>query len=148
MFFQYLIFVILVIPSSISQQRNKRDVIQLGQVIKCATKCDPLKYTGYGCYCGFLGHGRVVDGIDKCCKDHDSCYGRIRCRKTLLYFTPYRWQCNHGRPRCEIKSGASSPQGSCAQQLCECDRAFAECIRHYPCPHKKASCPDNPLRNV
>ena len=28
----------------------------------------------------------------------------------------------------------------CATQLCECDREFARCISHYPCPRKKPGC--------
>ncbi|CRL05186.1 CLUMA_CG018100, isoform A [Clunio marinus] len=54
--------------------RSKRDVFNLYSMIKCATGCDPLIYKGYGCYCGFLGSGRALDGIDRCCKAHDYCY--------------------------------------------------------------------------
>ena len=36
----------------------------------------------------------------------------------------------------------------CAHHLCECDRQFAECIRNYPCPAKKTTCPSNPLRSL
>ena len=46
-------------------QRGKRGALQLAQMMKCATACDPLDYKGYGCYCGFLGSGDYVDGIDK-----------------------------------------------------------------------------------
>ena len=45
--------------------RGKRGAIQLGEIMKCATGCNPLSYKGYGCYCGFLGSGQYVDGIDK-----------------------------------------------------------------------------------
>lgn len=34
-------------------------------MVVCATGCNPLAYKGYGCYCGFLGSGYVIDGIDK-----------------------------------------------------------------------------------
>ena len=33
-------------------QRGKRGALQLGQIMKCATGCNPLAYKGYGCYCG------------------------------------------------------------------------------------------------
>jgi len=45
-------------------ERGKRGALDLAQIIKCATGCDPLIYNGYGCYCGFLGSGDPVDGID------------------------------------------------------------------------------------
>ena len=44
--------------------RDKRGALHLAGIIKCATSCDPLLYKGYGCYCGFLGSGEPVDGID------------------------------------------------------------------------------------
>lgn len=34
-------------------------------MVKCSTGCDPLVYKGYGCYCGFLGAGKTLDGIDR-----------------------------------------------------------------------------------
>jgi len=46
-------------------QRSRRGALQLAQIMKCATGCNPLSYKGYGCYCGFLGSGTPVDGIDK-----------------------------------------------------------------------------------
>lgn len=49
----------------IFDQRPKRGVVQLYNMISCVNECDPFMYKGYGCYCGFLGSGRAVDGIDK-----------------------------------------------------------------------------------
>lgn len=45
--------------------RQKRDVLDLYSMVKCATGCDPLIFKGYGCYCGFLGSGKALDGIDR-----------------------------------------------------------------------------------
>lgn len=45
--------------------RFKRGVIHLYNMVVCATGCNPLVYKGYGCYCGFLGSGYVIDGIDR-----------------------------------------------------------------------------------
>lgn len=80
--------------------RSKRAVFNLYSMIKCATGCDPLIYKGYGCYCGFLGSGHVVDGIDRCCKIHDNCYTTSKCPMFLEYFVPYLWKCYRGRPLC------------------------------------------------
>lgn len=49
----------------VQEGRTKRGVAHLYNMISCATGCDPLIYKGYGCYCGFLGSGYVVDGIDR-----------------------------------------------------------------------------------
>ena len=46
--------------------RGKRGSLDLAGFIKCATNCNPLSFSGYGCYCGFLGDGEPVDGIDTC----------------------------------------------------------------------------------
>ena len=44
--------------------RGKRGALQLGLMMNCATGCDPLSYQGYGCFCGFMGAGDPMDGID------------------------------------------------------------------------------------
>lgn len=49
---------------------------------------DCLKYNDYGCWCGFGGNGKPVDGVDECCKLHDECYGRIQ-PKCNPYLTSY-----------------------------------------------------------
>jgi hypothetical protein len=46
-------------------KRSKRGVVHLYNMVLCATGCDPLAFKGYGCYCGFLGSGYTVDGIDR-----------------------------------------------------------------------------------
>lgn len=48
-----------------TEPRSKRGVFQLYNMVKCATGCNPLSYKGYGCFCGFLGSGHPVDGIDR-----------------------------------------------------------------------------------
>lgn len=108
--------------------RSKRGVVNLYSMIKCATGCDPLIYKGrnvkhyirssifdffldklktytisskgYGCYCGFLGNGRALDGIDRCCKAHDYCYSSANCYFSTEYFVPYLWKCYRGKPLC------------------------------------------------
>ncbi|XP_076544407.1 uncharacterized protein LOC117607860 [Osmia lignaria lignaria] len=134
---------------NLSHKRFKRGVIHLYNMIVCATGCNPLSYKGYGCYCGFLGSGYVIDGIDRCCKMHDWCYDATDCPMFSEYFVPYYWRCYHGyKPICAVEHGNWRGSGSCAQRLCECDRSFAECLRHYPCPTTKAMCTSSPWRLV
>ncbi|KDR07539.1 hypothetical protein L798_02919, partial [Zootermopsis nevadensis] len=127
-------------------KRRKRGVLHLYNMVLCATGCDPLAFKGYGCYCGFLGSGYTVDGIDRCCKMHDRCYNTARCPMYLEYFVPYLWKCYRRRPLCAIEQDRWSEWGICAQRLCECDRQLAECLRRYPCPRTKAVCTSSPWR--
>ncbi|XP_076224341.1 basic phospholipase A2 homolog 1 [Nomia melanderi] len=134
---------------TLSHKRFKRGVIHLYNMLVCATGCNPLSYKGYGCYCGFLGSGYVIDGIDRCCKMHDWCYDATDCAMFSEYFVPYYWRCYHGyKPVCAVEHGNWGGSGSCAQRLCECDRSFAECLRRYPCPTTKAVCTSSPWRLV
>ncbi|KAL2718894.1 WD repeat-containing protein 5 [Vespula squamosa] len=129
--------------------RFKRGVIHLYNMVVCATGCNPLVYKGYGCYCGFLGSGYVIDGIDRCCKMHDWCYDATECPIFMEYIAPYYWRCYHGhKPVCAVEHGKWGGSGSCAQRLCECDRSLAECLRRYPCPTTKAVCTSSPWRLI
>ncbi|KAE8747152.1 hypothetical protein FOCC_FOCC006150 [Frankliniella occidentalis] len=122
------------------RSRSRRSVLHLYNMLVCATGCDPMAFKGYGCYCGFLGSGYTVDGIDRCCKMHDWCYDTASCPMFLEYFVPYLWKCYRGRPLCAVNGSA------CSQRLCECDRRLAECLRNYPCPRRKAVCTSSPWR--
>lgn len=88
------------LSSDDNENRSKRGALELYSMVKCSTGCDPLIYKGYGCYCGFLGAGRTLDGIDRCCKMHDYCYETANCPMFLEYFVPYLWKCYRGRPLC------------------------------------------------
>jgi len=126
-----------------SKNTSKRGAVELYKMIKCGTGCNPLIYKGYGCYCGFLGSGKTVDGIDRCCKMHDWCYGKAKCKfidSQLPYFVSFKWSCNYGAPYCVTGNSRSKGTGSCGHQLCECDREFVECLKEFPCPKKKAMC--------
>jgi len=124
--------------------RDKRGALHLAGIIKCATNCDPLSFKGYGCYCGFLGSGEPVDGIDTCCKMHDWCYSTTTCMSLewhLPYLVPFKWKCNGGAPYCIPGKTRKTDRNSCSHQLCECDREFAMCLQKYlPCPNSKAMC--------
>ncbi|XP_072949751.1 uncharacterized protein [Epargyreus clarus] len=128
--------------------RGKRGVVHLYNMLTCATGCNPVAYKGYGCYCGFLGSGRPADGIDNCCKMHDECYEDIRCPFYTVYFQPYYWSCFNGQPLCALENYQSQHKyiNGCAGRLCECDRQFAMCVRRYSCPRGRPLCRSSPLR--
>ncbi|XP_049871216.1 uncharacterized protein LOC126370421, partial [Pectinophora gossypiella] len=138
-------------PKSImskGENRGKRGVLHLYNMMYCATGCEPLAYKGYGCYCGFLGSGRPTDGIDRCCKMHDECYENIYCPFFTVYFQPYYWKCYKGQPLCALENYHTQHQfiNGCAARLCECDRRFAMCVKQYPCPRRRALCRSSPIR--
>ncbi|XP_037026841.1 uncharacterized protein LOC119067799 [Bradysia coprophila] len=129
-----------------NENRSKRGALELYSMVKCATGCDPLIFKGYGCYCGFLGSGRTLDGIDRCCKMHDYCYETANCPMFIEYFVPYVWKCYRGRPLCAIDQGEWGGPGSCASRLCECDQTLSKCLRRFYCPRKRAVCTSSPWR--
>ncbi|XP_026330340.1 uncharacterized protein LOC113237856 [Hyposmocoma kahamanoa] len=138
-------------PTSImgkGENRGKRGVLHLYNMMYCATGCEPLAYKGYGCYCGFLGAGRPTDGIDRCCKMHDECYENIYCPFFTVYFQPYYWKCYRGQPLCALENYRTQHQfiNGCAARLCECDRRFAMCVKRYSCPKRRALCRSSPIR--
>lgn len=131
-----------------SNDRGKRDVAKLYSMIKCSTGCDPLIYKGYGCYCGFGGHGVPTDGIDQCCRLHDKCYGQSNCISYLEYFVPYVWKCYRGKPLCAIDHGEWGGPDSCAARLCQCDQRLSRCLRRFYCPRKRAVCRSSRSRRL
>ncbi|XP_005186166.4 uncharacterized protein LOC101897692 [Musca domestica] len=131
-----------------NQTKHKRDVLRLYSMLKCSTGCDPLIYKGYGCYCGFLGHGIPADGIDSCCKLHDKCYEHSNCLSYLEYFVPYVWKCYRGKPLCAIDHGEWGGPNSCAARLCYCDLRLSRCLRQYACPSRRAVCKSSLARRL
>ena len=94
--------------------------------------------------CGYGGHGTPVDATDACCKAHDQCYDDIVASRVNIfscspYFSIYKWKINHQThlPICEDQTG------SCAYQVCECDRIVTECYQqNLPTFNKSFKCPD------
>ncbi|XP_017844890.1 uncharacterized protein LOC108601502 [Drosophila busckii] len=129
-------------------ERGKRDVAKLYSMIKCSTSCDPLIYKGYGCYCGFGGHGIAVDGIDRCCRQHDKCYNQSNCISYLEYFVPYVWKCYRGKPLCALDHGEWGGPDSCAARLCQCDLQLSRCLRKFYCPSGRATCRSSRSRRL
>uniref|UniRef100_A0A8C0W3W0 Phospholipase A2 n=1 Tax=Castor canadensis TaxID=51338 RepID=A0A8C0W3W0_CASCN len=80
-----------------------------------------VSYAFYGCHCGLGGKGSPKDATDRCCVTHDCCYRRLEkrgCGTKLKYKFTYRG----GKIIC------AANQDSCRSQLCQCDKAAAECF--------------------
>lgn len=121
-------------------RRRRRSIVQLAGILNCVSGCNPLRYRGYGCFCGYRGDGTPVDHIDGCCLQHDWCYSQSPCSKLSIYLLPYDWHCiTPGVAHCSYPSSLS-PHAHCGQQLCQCDLQFANCVSRFPCPNRRASC--------
>ncbi|XP_044165486.1 phospholipase A2 A2-actitoxin-Cgg2a-like [Acropora millepora] len=107
-------------------RRQRRSIPDFGVLILCKTKTNPFKYNGYGCYCGLGGQGKPVDGLDRCCLVHDSCYEglerRFNIKSIANYFTPYI--INFFSCKC-----TSWQLTDFQKELCLCDQHAAECFK-------------------
>ncbi|XP_015756360.1 PREDICTED: phospholipase A2 A2-actitoxin-Cgg2a-like [Acropora digitifera] len=76
-----------------TMERHRRSIAGFGFLITCKAKRNPFNYNGYGCYCGLGGYGKPVDGLDKCCQVHDTCYQLLERRFNIHgianYIAPY-----------------------------------------------------------
>uniref|UniRef100_A0A6B2F119 Phospholipase A2-like central domain-containing protein n=2 Tax=Bothriechis TaxID=44726 RepID=A0A6B2F119_BOTNI len=88
--------------------------------MKIAGRSGVWYYGSYGCYCGAGGQGWPQDASDRCCFEHDCCYGKVTgCDPKTDVYT-YREE--NG----DIVCGEGTP---CEKQICECDKAAAICFR-------------------
>jgi len=92
---------------------------------------DERQYWTYGCNCLMLGDrpmtdpgkGKPVDELDTVCKQYKDC---LKCASMahgdtcIGEFVKYRINMNGAQPVCKDNAG------SCARDLCECDRIFAQ----------------------
>ncbi|KAL4233173.1 hypothetical protein ACF0H5_007857 [Mactra antiquata] len=105
--------------------RNKRNAFQLCSLVNMYTGSSCLRYTPYGCFCGYGQQGSTpVDDTDRCCKDHDDCYGEIHtqghCTLWIGMFVGYTYNCE---PTCTCTN-----VNKCARKVCECDLQLAKCL--------------------
>ncbi|XP_061905373.1 phospholipase A2-like isoform X2 [Entelurus aequoreus] len=106
--------------------RGKRSLSDLQGMIKCTTGKNYITYSSYGCYCGGVGKGKPIDQTDRCCFQHGCCYARAE-RYGCKSDTDYDWTCNRdGTARCGITDD------KCKRLICNCDREFANCLKHTP----------------
>ncbi|XP_031553800.1 phospholipase A2 A2-actitoxin-Ucs2a-like [Actinia tenebrosa] len=105
---------------------EKRNLLQFGKMIRCATGRSPWKYNNYGNYCGSGGSGVPVDGVDRCCQAHDRCYdNNDHCNPK---WKSYNYATAGTSPSCRITCGGSSSNDQCQTDVCECDKVAAECF--------------------
>ncbi|XP_078691274.1 basic phospholipase A2 KBf-VA-like [Branchiostoma floridae x Branchiostoma belcheri] len=76
-----------------THHHGRRNLIQLGNMMMCATGRFPSDYIDYGCFCGPGGDMKhaAIDETDQCCRDHDRCFDDLvrRCPPYLLGLIPF-----------------------------------------------------------
>lgn len=98
-------------------------LLEFGQMILFKTgKRADISYGIYGCHCGVGGRGSPKDATDWCCVTHDCCYNRLEKRGCGTKFLTYKFSYRGGQISC------SANQNSCRKELCQCDKAAAECF--------------------
>ncbi|XP_063409317.1 basic phospholipase A2 PA-12C-like isoform X1 [Mytilus trossulus] len=123
--------------------RVKRDLFQLAEMIVDATGRDPLNFNGYGCYCGWGGSGTPVDKDDRCCQQHDDCYGQVTTDLTDCSpkWNHYAWKIQDKTVDCldqaqNVKSKSNAilfkRNDNCPRRICDCDKALVECLYKNP----------------
>ncbi|KAM7438396.1 Phospholipase A2 [Porites harrisoni] len=115
------------------EMRAKRGSLQLGAMIWCEVGRNPLDYNPYGCWCGVGGKGQPVDEIDRCCYVHDKCYDAVVDSGICGWFSEYTVYAipyiTRGCSGCASTGWFSNSK--CQKALCECDGAFARCVRDH-----------------
>ncbi|XP_051027768.1 phospholipase A2, membrane associated-like [Acomys russatus] len=79
-------------------------------------------YNFYGCYCFHGGKGSPKDETDRCCFVHDCCYYHLEKRGCDTKYLNYEFTSKTGIITC------AANQDSCKKELCQCDKAAAECF--------------------
>ncbi|XP_008820071.1 phospholipase A2, membrane associated [Nannospalax galili] len=98
-------------------------LVDFNKMIQLKTgKIAGSSYAFYGCHCGLGGKGAPKDATDWCCATHDCCYYHLKKQDCGTKFLPYKFTHSGGKITC------AADQNSCKKQLCECDKAAAECF--------------------
>ncbi|XP_071799540.1 basic phospholipase A2 caudoxin-like [Asterias amurensis] len=127
-----------------SKVRIPRNVMELGGMVGKVTGKNIFdvysSYNGYGCFCGIGGGGRPVDGVDRCCQAHDSCFGDaekgVCSHAKSIYDVKYDYHSkgstsngNHVMVRCApVSTYSNTGDGTCSKTICECDKALSFCF--------------------
>lgn len=124
------VYVAMVILSGLSadgliHSRQRRNAFQMCSLINMYTGNSCLSYNPYGCFCGYGQQGsNPVDDTDRCCKEHDDCYGEVHSRNHCFFwsglFVGYQYDCTKACRCLDVEK--------CARKVCECDLKLAECL--------------------
>ncbi|OWF45540.1 basic phospholipase A2 4-like [Mizuhopecten yessoensis] len=109
-----------------SRSIQKRSVFQLCNLIQFHSDVSCLTVNDYGCFCGLGQNGdQPLDNIDRCCYEHDTCYGDLnRCYWYIPQLLHYWYTCDH-----ETETCTCTGNWLCQHDVCECDLQFARCLK-------------------
>ncbi|XP_068218509.1 uncharacterized protein [Palaemon carinicauda] len=90
---------------------------------------EPTKFIYYGNWCGRGGRSAPVDKLDRCCLEHETCYGRAVRECPDVWNKPYQkmyaWTVLDQEVVC-VRS-----EVTCVNEVCECDRKAGLCFQQY-----------------
>ncbi|XP_071529086.1 uncharacterized protein [Panulirus ornatus] len=90
---------------------------------------EPTKFIYYGNWCGKGGRSAPVDNLDRCCLEHEKCYGQTVRQCPDVWKKPYDRMYAWTLLKEEIICVRS--ESYCVNHVCECDRQAAQCFQHY-----------------
>ena len=125
----------------------KRNLKNFGSMVECETNSDKWRYNGYGCWCGFGGAGKPLDGLDRCCYEHDKCYDKVMAGSECTtsadpYLVSYKISgCSDCAPADEYNTWdwIGWVTIECRRAICTCDSIAAKCFRRNVFNHSLSS---------
>ncbi|CAM1327247.1 Uncharacterised protein g9446 [Pycnogonum litorale] len=107
------------------QRRQKRSVLEFSSMLKAKTGVEAIEFATHGKHCSVIGISTEVpiDELDRCCKDHTTCYNTQLTGCFLGGSTIYSYEIStSGVINCNIV-----PNDDCQKRTCNCDKIGAEC---------------------
>ncbi|CAL4063140.1 unnamed protein product [Meganyctiphanes norvegica] len=100
-----------------------------GAKITYYTNETPTKFIYYGNWCGRGGRSAPVDNLDRCCLEHDKCYGKLIRECPDVWKKPF----NHMYAWTVVDTDVVCVRSEvyCINHVCECDRVAAECFNNH-----------------
>ncbi|CAM1327246.1 Uncharacterised protein g9446 [Pycnogonum litorale] len=107
------------------QRRQKRSVLEFSSMLKAKTGVEAIEFATHGKHCSVIGISTEVpiDELDRCCKDHTTCYNTQLTGCFLGGSTIYSYEIStSGVINCN-----SVLNDDCQKRTCNCDKIGAEC---------------------